>query len=326
LGGQAGAGGIVDVLFGDAEPGGRLAESVPEHVAQLPADRNFPGEARQVQYREGPYVGYRFHDTAGVPARFPFGHGLSYTTFDWTDVAIEGTGTDVAVSVTVTNTGSRPGSDVVQLYVRDLESSVRRPLQELRAFAKVHLAAGESERVTLELDRRAFAVWDVAAHDWLVEAGAFELVVARSSADVVAVRRHDVASSDQLAAVAEPAGLVADDDEFVALLGHPVPAVPATRPFHRNSTLEDMEATWLGRRLGAVILQQALREAEREFPDADAATQAMIRAAVREGPARSLVLLSGGKVSFAALDATLAVLNGRPRDAVDVVGAALRSR
>ncbi len=77
------------MLFGDAEPGGRLAESIPEHVAQLPADRNFPGQPRQVQYREGLYVGYRFHDTAGVPARFPFGHGLSYTPFDWSDVALD---------------------------------------------------------------------------------------------------------------------------------------------------------------------------------------------------------------------------------------------
>jgi beta-glucosidase len=178
--------------------------------------------------------------------------------------------------------------------------------------------------VTIGLDRRSFAIWDVAAHDWLVEAGAFELVVARSSVDVVAVRRHDVASSDQIAVVAEPAGFVANDAEFVALLGHPVPPVPEVRPFHRNSTLEDMEATWLGRRLAAVILSQALREAAHEFPDPDAATQAMIRSAVREGPARSLVLLSGGKVNFAGLDATLALLNGRPSDAVGVVSKALR--
>src|SRR5690606_39045404 len=110
LGGQAGGGAAVDVLFGDAEPGGRLAESIPHHVGQLPADPNFPGLPKQVQYREGLHVGYRFHDTAGVPAQFPFGHGGSYTTFGWTDVAVEGEGTDLTVRVRVTNTGDRAGS------------------------------------------------------------------------------------------------------------------------------------------------------------------------------------------------------------------------
>ena len=109
LGGQAGAGGIVDVLVGDAEPGGRLAESIAHHVAQLPADRNFPGRPRQVQHREGPFVGYRYHDAAGVPAAFPFGHGCSYTSFDWTDVDVAGDGTDLRVSVTVANVGERRG-------------------------------------------------------------------------------------------------------------------------------------------------------------------------------------------------------------------------
>ena len=319
LGGQAGAGGIVDVLVGDAEPGGRLAESIPVHVAQLAADRNFPGSPRQVQHREGPFVGYRFHDTAGVPARFAFGHGGSYTTFEWTDVAVEGSGTDLTVALTVANVGDRAGSDVVQVYVRDVEASVRRPVQELKGFAKVHLAPGASERVEVALDRRAFAVWDVAAHDWLVEAGTFEVVVARSSVDAVEVVAVEVASDDALAPEPPVAGLVATDDEFVALCGGSLPAVPPARPFHRNSTLEDLEATWLGRRLGAIVEAQALKEAEHEFPDPDAATQRMIRSAVREGPVRGLVLLSGGKVPFTAVDAVLAGLNGGVRAAASVL-------
>lgn len=326
LGGQAGAGAIVDVLFGDAEPGGRLAESIPEHVAQLPAHRNFPGEPRQVQHREGPFVGYRFHDTAGVPARFPFGHGGSYTTFEWSDVAVVVDGTDVRVSLTVTNTGSRPGSDVVQVYVRDVESSVRRPDKELKGFAKVHLAPGASEEVVIRLDRRAFAIWDVAAHDWLVEAGTFEIVVARSSADPVAEIAIDVASDDRVTAVPEPAGLVATDDEFVRLLGRPIPPIPPARPFHRNSTLADMESSWVGRRLGAAVQAVALREAAHEFPNADTATQAMIRAAVREGPVRGLALMSGGRVPFAAVDAALALLNGDPKGSLAEVLDALRRR
>jgi beta-glucosidase len=222
LGGQAGGSAVVDVLLGDAEPGGRLAESVPEHVAQLPADRNFPGSPRQVQYREGLYVGYRFHDSAGVPARFPFGAGLSYTTFEWTDISVTGSGTDVSVQVRVTNTGERAGSDVVQVYVRDVEASVHRPEKELKGFAKVHLGPGESESVAVRLDRRSFAVWDVAAHDWLVEAGAFEIVVGRSSVQIEEVLGHDVASDDVVTKADGPAAYVATDDEFAAMMGRPI--------------------------------------------------------------------------------------------------------
>ncbi|QXC60851.1 glycoside hydrolase family 3 C-terminal domain-containing protein [Aquihabitans sp. G128] len=326
LGGQAGAGGTVDVLFGDVDPGGRLAESIPAHVAQLPADRNFPGQPRQVEHREGLAVGYRFHDTAGVAARYPFGHGLSYTTFDWTDAALEGSGTDVRVSVRVTNTGDRAGSDVVQVYVRDPEASVWRPQQELKGFAKVHLAPGASEVVTVDLDRRAFAVWDVAAHDWLVEAGAFEVVVARSTVAAVARFDHHVDSPDVISPVPPPAGLVMTDRELEAALGRPIPQPAPVRPFHRNSTLEDLETTAAGRALGRVVVRVGLSEAAREFPDPDAATEAMVRTALREGPIRGLVLLSGGRVPFAAVDALLAAFNRDGAGARRTVRRALRRR
>jgi beta-glucosidase len=319
LGGQAGAGGIVDVLFGDADPGGRLAESIPEHVAQLPADRNFPGRPRQVQYREGPYVGYRFHDTAGVPARFPFGHGLSYAAFEWSDIAVSGSASDLTVSVTVANTGDRPGSDVVQVYVRDHESSVHRPDKELKGFAKVHLDPGASETISIPLDRRSFAIWDVAAHDWLVEAGTFDVIVARSSVDVVECIEVSVESDDEVSPVAAPTGMVATDDEFVALLGRPIPVVPPTRPFTRNSTLEDLSETRLGRAIGAIVVKEGLRQSLSEFPDPDEATLKMVRTALKEGPVRALVLLSGGTVTFPVVDALLALLNGKPADAWTVL-------
>jgi beta-glucosidase len=280
-------------------------------VAQLPAHRNFPGDPRQVQYREGPYVGYRFHDTAAVPARYAFGHGLSYTSFEWTDIALDGSGTDVTVSVTVTNVGARAGSDVVQVYVRDPISTLHRPDQELKAFAKVRLEPGARQRLTLALDRRSFAVWDVAAHDWLVEAGQFQVVVARSSADPVAVLDHQVDSPDRITPVPAPAAMVATDEEFAALLGRPLPTVAPTRPFHRNSTLEELETTLVGRALGAAVIRVGLQRAAAEFPDPDEATVAMVRSAIREGPVRALVLLSGGVVSFPVVDALLAALNRR---------------
>ena len=326
LGGQAGAGAIVDVLFGDAEPGGRLAESIPHHVAQLPADRNFPGQPRQVEHREGMNVGYRFHDTFGVPARFGFGHGLSFTSFEWSDATAEGSDTDLTVSVRVTNTGDRPGSDVVQVYVRDPESSVPRPHQELKGFAKVHLQPGASEVVSIPLDRRAFAVWDVAAHAWLVEAGAFEIAVARSSTDVVARLTHEVHSTDRVTPVPAPSGPVMTDLEFAAALGRPIPTPAPMRPFNRNSTLEEMETTALGRLVGAGVIRAALRQVGEEFPDPDAATLEMVRTAMREGPARALVLMSGGQVPFAAVDSFVAGLNGEWSEAAKVLREQRRAR
>ncbi|MHB1137667.1 MAG: glycoside hydrolase family 3 C-terminal domain-containing protein [Microthrixaceae bacterium] len=326
LGGQAGGPASVDVLLGDSEPGGRLAESLPVHVAQLPADRNFPGDPRQVEHREGLWVGYRFHDHAGVPARYPFGHGLSYTGFEWTDATLDGDGTGVEAQVTVTNTGARPGSEVVQVYVRDLESTSYRPDKELKGFAKVHLAPGESARVCIPLDRRSFAVWDVAAHDWLVEAGEFQVLLARSSVDVVATLTHTVASDDRLTAVPGPSRWVADDAEFAAMLGRAVPTPAPARPFHRNSTIEELSATRLGRLIAAQIEREGVKRSAEEFPDPDDATIEMVRVALRESPVRALVQLSGGMVPFAPVDALLDALNGDWSDAAGRVRSLLAAR
>lgn len=316
LGGQAGGSAMVDVLFGDVEPGGRLPESIPFHVAQLGADRNFPGRPRQVQYREGLYVGYRYHDTANVPAQYPFGFGRSYTEFEWDEPQISGTNTDLTVKVTVTNTGQRRGSDVVQVYVRDSESSVHRPDKELRGFAKVHLDPGASEDVLIQLNRRSFAFWDVGQKNWVVETGAYEILVGSSSADIKSTVTVDVESEDVVTPIDAPQDLVASHDEFIALLGTGLPDIPAERPFHRNSTLGEIEQTKIGKLLVKEVMRQALKRSQEEFPDPDEATVKMIQSAMREGPVRSLALMSGGVVSMQALDSTIDALNGEIKEAI----------
>jgi hypothetical protein len=193
LGGQAGGGGLADVLSGAATPGGHLAETFPRHLADLPTARSFPGGPTTVEHRESVYVGYRFHDTVGGEVLFPFGHGLSYTTFDYGEVSLDRTevapddlagGSTVTASVEVTNTGEVAGSHVVQCYVRDVASAVHRPDRELRAFARIHLEVGASTTVELELGERAFAFWDVEVGGWTVEPGAFEVLVGASSRDL----------------------------------------------------------------------------------------------------------------------------------------------
>lgn len=316
LGGQASGTAIVDVLVGDAEPGGRLAESFPVHVEDLPADANFPGHRRQVEHREALAVGYRFHDTFGVPARFPFGHGLSYTSFTLDELEVSGEGQRFTVQVRVTNTGERRGSEVVQVYVRDVVSRVPRPDKELRGFAKVELEPGASRTVSVELGPRAFAVYDVASAGWKVEAGTFEVLVGTSSVDIHATEAIEVDSDDPPRPVAPLRGAVADDAEFAALIGRPIPRPDPVLPFHRNTPVADLDATRIGRIAQRLIVRLASRALGRDGADVDEATQRFYEAGIRELPLRGLVLHGGGSISFRQLDALIDVINGRPVRAV----------
>ncbi|MGR7023121.1 glycoside hydrolase family 3 C-terminal domain-containing protein [Geodermatophilus sp. URMC 62] len=195
--GQAGGGALADLLYGVANPSGRLAETVPLRLEDSPSSLSFPGEQGRVVYGEGVLVGYRGLVTQGRPVRYPFGHGLSYTTFATADLRVEVTGRDTAtVSVTVGNTGDRAGRHVVQVYVSTTAGPVRRPLRELRAFTKVALAPGESREVTLALHRRAFAYWDVVEAGWVVAAGEYAVQVCADAGTVLAERRVTLAGDD----------------------------------------------------------------------------------------------------------------------------------
>lgn len=185
--GQAGGGAIADVLFGAVNPSGHLAETVPLRLEDNPSWLNFPGEQGHVRYSEGVFVGYRYYTTAEVPVRYPFGHGLSYTRFETEEIRAEATASDRAtVSATVTNIGERIGKHVVQVYVSTSAGPVRRPVRELRAFTKIELSPGESREITLELDRRAFAYWDVELHRWVVPAGEYTVQVCSDASTVIA--------------------------------------------------------------------------------------------------------------------------------------------
>ena len=184
--GQGGGQAIADLVFGVASPSGRLAESIPRRLEDNPSFLNFPGEQGHVRYGEGVMVGYRYYETTGVPVRYPFGHGLSYTTFTTSDLQVETSGTDQAVArVTVTNTGARPGKHVVQLYVASSAGPVRRPARELRAFRKVELAPNESTTVEFALDRRAFAYWDIVEGDWIVPGGEHAVQIGENASNVL---------------------------------------------------------------------------------------------------------------------------------------------
>ena len=188
LGGQAGAGAIADAVFGKVNPSGKLAETFPVRLEDTPAYLNFPGEDGQVIYGERMFVGYRYYDMRNIEPLFPFGHGLSYTDFAYSDLklsASEITDKDqLQVSLTVTNTGKVKGKEVIQLYVADTESTVQRPVKELKAFDKVELEPGQSIQVSFTLNERDFSYYNKVYDRWLAESGAFEILVGSSSRDI----------------------------------------------------------------------------------------------------------------------------------------------
>ena len=186
--GQEAGNALADVLTGVVDAGGRLPTTFAKRLEDIPSMLNYPGENGEVLYGEGLFIGYRAFDKTKVEPLYPFGFGLSYTTFAFGAVSASAdtikSGQGLTVSVPVTNTGDRAGDCVVQLYVRDVESSLVRPEKELKGFKRVHLDAGASTTVELALDDRSFAFWDPAIHDWKVEAGEFELLVGASASDI----------------------------------------------------------------------------------------------------------------------------------------------
>ena len=189
--GQEAGHAIADVLLGHAEPGGRLPQTFPARLADDPVhpetpDRQYPGEDGHVAYREGLFIGYRHVDRAGLTPLFPFGFGLSYTTFRYSNLRLSAETFDeqLTVSVDVTNTGTRAGQEIVQVYVRDPEAHLERPEKELKGFVKLTLAPAETKTATVTLDHRSLAYWDDQQHTWVAEAGAFEVLVGSSSANI----------------------------------------------------------------------------------------------------------------------------------------------
>jgi beta-glucosidase len=283
LGGQAGGSAVVDVLFGEVNPSGKLAETFPVRLEDNPAHLNFPGGRDRVEYREGIFVGYRHHDAARVAPLFPFGFGLSYTTFAYSGLALDRAEMDehetLTVSLRVRNTGQVPGQEVVQLYVRDEDATVVRPKKELAAFEKVALAPGEEKEVRFGLSPRAFAFWDVPFHAWKVEPGEFTILVGASSRDLRLTGRVTIRAR-------APLPLVYDRNApFSDVLDHPATAAWAL----------DVRERYLDR-------------VGRYAPGTPEA--AMVEAMLREVPLRFLVRL-GRILEPAELALLLDVLNGR---------------
>ena len=307
LGGQAGAGAMVDVLTGKINPSGKLAETWANAHADTPAKDNFAGAGRTVQYREGLYVGYRYYQTAGVPVAFPFGYGLSYTSFAYSNLQAASNG----VTLTVTNTGKRAGAEIVQLYAAKPGAEVFRPAQELKGFAKVQLQPGESKTVTIPLDDKAFRYWNTKTDSWEIEGGTYELRVGASSADIrltAAVEVNGTSAPNPYAGKALPhytSGKVqrVPDDEWETLLGRPIPA--DTVKIDRNMTLGELNHSrsplcWL---VWAVLTMMLNASYKRGKPDLNVLFQYNM-------PLRALAKMTSGAISMGMVDGIVMELQG----------------
>jgi beta-glucosidase len=319
LGGEAVGGAAADLLLGKVNPGGHLAESWPLTAADAPSHANFPGYQLTVEYREGLFVGYRYYDTAHKAVRYPFGFGLSYTQFEFSDLKISAGQIQepetLEVGCTVTNTGSQAGSEVVQLYVACQESVIIRPEQELRGFTRVYLQPGESRQVSFTLGQRDFAYYNVQTADWQVETGRYELRLASSSRDIrlngaVQVESSAVVPHPDLRSVA-PAyydlskGIQVPDEQFAALLGRPIPrrARAKGEPHSLNSTIGDVQDRWLGRQL----LNTSRKQMEK-IAGGNPEMSKMMERVMIEMPLRSMAMM--GDLSLPQVEGLVEMLNG----------------
>ena len=307
LGGQAGAGAVLDVLTGKLNPCGKLAETWANRYEDTPAKDNFAGAGRTVQYREGLYVGYRYYQTAGVPVAFPFGHGLSYTSFAYSDLKASAEG----VTLTVTNTGDRAGAEIVQLYVAKPDAKIFRPAQELKGFAKVPLRPGESRTVVIPLDDKAFRYWNTQTDRWEIEGGQYELRVGASCADIRLTAAVEVAGTDAPDPYAGKTlphyrtGSVQNvpDAEWETLLGHAIPQ--DTIEIDRNMTLGELNHSRspLGWLIWAVLTALLNASYKKGKPDLNILFQYNM-------PLRALAKMTGGAISMGMVDGLVMELQG----------------
>ena len=307
LGGQAGAGAVADTLTGKVNPCGKLAETWPLAYADVPSAADFATRRKTVEYREGLYIGYRYFTTAEKAVRFPFGYGMSYTTFAYSDMAADEQG----VSLTVTNTGSVAGTEIVQLYVAKKNSDLFRPAKELKGFARVTLAPGEKQRITITLDDKAFRFWNVKANRWEIEGGEYELLVGASVEDIRLCEKisvHGTATvhpyeDRNLDCYYKGDVLHVSDADFEKLLGHPIPN--GKTKIDRNLTLGELNHArsplgWLVWLVLTVLLDASYKRGK---PDLNILFQYNM-------PLRALAKMTNGAISMGMVDGIVMELQG----------------
>ena len=315
---------LADILFGDVSPSGKLPTTFPVRLEDNPAYINYPGENGKVRYGEGIFVGYRYYDKKDIIPLFPFGHGLSYTKFKYSNLRLSAKKVSpddaLKVKVDVSNTGKVAGKEIVQLYVRDVTSTFARPEKELKAFEKIELKPGQKKTVTFALDREAFWYFDTARNGWSTEAGEFEILVGASSRDIRLKETLQVEAPGEVESLDMhnmlpgyfdlSEGIQISDGEFSRLLGRPLPPREREKGSRHtvNSTLADIHDRWLGR-----LLLKYFNNLVRKLTKDNSGMGLMAQKMMMDLPLRNLTMMSsGGLRSFSILqvEGLVDILNG----------------
>ncbi|WMJ23516.1 glycoside hydrolase family 3 C-terminal domain-containing protein [Paludicola sp. MB14-C6] len=310
-----------DLLFGDYSPCGKLAETYPLSLADTPSINHF-GTTGNIEYRESIYVGYRYYDKAQKQVMYPFGYGLSYTAFSYSDLIVSekniSNSDTLTVNVMVTNTGKMLGKEIVQLYVEAPESTIFKPISELRDFAKVELQPNESKTISFTLDSRAFAYYNVNIKDWFVESGVYTIGIGASS--------RDIRLSDTVTIKSNQNGEIPDyrnsaplyynlistesydvpKEQFKVIYGGEIPAEHNIKPFTNNSTLGEIQSNWIGR----IVNKKVNKMIDEMFRSDSDDLSKMIKSMVSDMPLRQFALLTKGELSPQKVDGLVSLLNG----------------
>ncbi len=309
LAGQAGAEAILDILTGKVNPSGHLNETIPMHYEDTPAFRNYPSMERNSEYRESIFVGYRYYDTCEVRVQYPFGFGLSYTEFTYSDLSVDEDG----ITLTVTNTGKRDGAEVVQMYVGMKNGIIFRPRKELKGFAKVFLKAGESKEVKIPFDDKTFRYYNVKTQQWEVEAGSYQISVGASVSDIRLTGQIEKEGTTSVYPY-NPAlmqfyytGIVQmiSDAEFEELLGHPIPDGKWAGEIGPNDAICQMyyAKSRLARFVFKKIDEKRLEGEAKGVPDLNVLF-------IYNMPFRAIAKMTEGMVSLEMVDGIVLAVNG----------------
>lgn len=316
LGGQSVAPAIVDVLTGKANPCGKLAETYPVCLKDTPTSFRYPDSKEDVQYRESIFVGYRYYDKVERNVRFPFGFGLSYTSFEYSDIKLKKKnltkGEGAKVTFTIKNTGDVAGSEIAQVYVAKPESKIFRAPKELKGFVKIHLDPGEEKKVTVELDDRAFAFWNTATEDWCVESGEYKILVGASSRDIRLEAAAKMKSEDDetIVDLRESAGVYFDgdpararEDDFKVIYGGEFKLAPEITSDSLNNSIERSKDKGLAKFIYNTV--------DLAMKPKGGVGSSMITNTIMQTPIRNYVSMSNGLFTEDMADGLLKVFEGK---------------
>jgi beta-glucosidase len=320
LSGQAGSEAIIDILLGRINPSGKLAESYPKVIEDTPCYTTFAQPGRNACYKESIFVGYRYYDTFNVEVLFPFGYGLSYTSFAYENITVEGDFPDLNVTFDIRNTGSVAGSEIAQLYIHHKHPTIFKANRELKGFDKVYLEPSQSKKVTISLDARSFSYFNTDINDWVIENGKYEIQIGASLMDIRL--KHSISYDKNTTEIPvnckkefiedyyhrhHPISI--KDGTFTQLTGIPIPYAFKRKeePFTVNSTITELSEVWIGR----VFAYIAKKQSASVMPSSknDEKIMKMVERGVMESPLRSLISLSNGALPLKVIQWILKLAN-----------------